>query len=378
MMSSFQKIIDSLFGFGGSSENESATAPSTPPSTPARSFVQKFLAYKANSVPATDEEEKKQTKRRRKDQNNMSKEKPSPPVSPPPTRPLAFTEVEVEAPPGLLGFGLAEPGPNVITIARIEAKCVIKGQVQVGDQLIGIDGNAILSTLEEVAEILNTKRFNPIRRLTFKGRRVPSLITTSDSNRRIRTSTSLMDVAWFEKDLWDNLKEMYDNYIEGPVADEGVTIKPMHGYICSAVGAAVKQNTDDWMIQKSDGKTNHKTLAYLPTTIVCALFFHDGTFSVEDVQKLFGCTDNSNALRNCLRNLVQVKILIKDRVERRRHYYRLHNEFRKLVLFQIKPEFRVSSPIPGNKQQQPILPLKFRQRCLNVRSKKNSGVLVTV
>jgi len=48
-----------------------------------------------------------------------------------PTQNRTFTVVDVQAPPGLLGFGLTQrtPDQHVISIARINTTCVMKAQL---------------------------------------------------------------------------------------------------------------------------------------------------------------------------------------------------------------------------------------------------------
>ena len=50
------------------------------------------------------------------------------------------TVVKVHAPPGFLGFILKPKKPNrAVTITKIDKTCVVKDQILIGDQLIGVD-----------------------------------------------------------------------------------------------------------------------------------------------------------------------------------------------------------------------------------------------
>ena len=100
-----------------------------------------------NTIPTLDAGAKgamqdylKSRKRTRKDQHTiMPKEKPS----------LAYK-----------GIHFKEAEPDRIIIHKIDAKCRMKGKVQVGAQLKGIDGNTSFSTLKEVDNLLSTIKIN--------------------------------------------------------------------------------------------------------------------------------------------------------------------------------------------------------------------------
>ena len=121
-----------------------------------------------------------------------------------PTRPPTVTMFDVHAPPGLLGLSLTQhiPDQHVLSIFKIHATCVMKAQLQVGDELIGIDGNAILPTLipdrhaapsrtllQEVVQLLHTKRSHPIRTLTFQRGGVPGVSVIRGTTTATATTT---------------------------------------------------------------------------------------------------------------------------------------------------------------------------------------------
>ena len=108
-----------------------------------------------NTIPTLDAGAKgamqdylKSRKRTRKDQHTiMPKEKPS----------LAYK-----------GIHFKEAEPDRIIIHKIDAKCRMKGKVQVGAQLKGIDGNTSFSTLKEVDNLLSTIKINANHDLKFQ------------------------------------------------------------------------------------------------------------------------------------------------------------------------------------------------------------------
>ena len=84
---------------------------------------------------------------------------------------MAYTVIQVQAPPGLLGFSLLQIlTPHVIIITKIHDTCVVKDRIWIGNQLIGVDEDSILprSTFQEVVQLIHSKRSNPIRTLIFK------------------------------------------------------------------------------------------------------------------------------------------------------------------------------------------------------------------
>ena len=136
----------------------------------AKSFIQNYLALEpppppvvtkdvkrtaSNILPSSQASVPLPSKRRRNDQLNM--ETPS----------LRFTQVKVNPPTGRWGISLkeAKEAKHVITIVSIHAECVMKGQLKVGDQLTGVDGNITFSSVKEVQDL---KQLHTIRTLTFK------------------------------------------------------------------------------------------------------------------------------------------------------------------------------------------------------------------
>ena len=210
-MPSFWKIIDSWFG--ASSESGSHTAPlANPPNPPAPPspliftrknwYEQKRHNPRHNlpsslpsaSVAMNQEKNQKQTidttiptldagakgvmqdylksrKRTRKDQHTiMPKEKTS----------LAYK-----------GIHFKQAEPDRIIIHKFDDKCTIKGKVQVGAQLKGIDGNTSFSTLKEVDNLLSTIKINANHDLKFED--VIDIDSSTDENSVIDLSSTTDD-----------------------------------------------------------------------------------------------------------------------------------------------------------------------------------------
>ena len=82
-----------------------------------------------------------------------------------------MTMVKVHAPPGLLGFILKPKKSNqaVVTITKINKTCVVKDQIQVGDQLIGVDDDYFpYFPTRDLVQFIKNKQSNPVRILTFQ------------------------------------------------------------------------------------------------------------------------------------------------------------------------------------------------------------------
>ena len=81
-----------------------------------------------------------------------------------------MTMVKVHAPPGLLGFILKPKKSNqaAVTITKINKTCVVKDQIQVGDQLIGVDDDYFpYFPTRDLVQFIKNKQSNPVRILTF-------------------------------------------------------------------------------------------------------------------------------------------------------------------------------------------------------------------
>ena len=75
--------------------------------------------------------------------------------------------VKVHASPGFLGFILKPKKHNrAVTIRKIYKACVVKDQIQVGDQLIGVDHDYFL--MGDLVQFIKSKQSNPVRILTFQ------------------------------------------------------------------------------------------------------------------------------------------------------------------------------------------------------------------
>ena len=113
----------------------------------------------------------KSRKRTRKDQHTiMPKEKTS----------LAYK-----------GIHFKQAEPDRIIIHKIDDKCRIKGKVQVGAQLKGIDGNTSFSTLKEVDNLLSTIKINANHDLKFQD--VIDIDSSTDENSVIDLSSTTDD-----------------------------------------------------------------------------------------------------------------------------------------------------------------------------------------
>ena len=75
---------------------------------------------------------------------------------------------EVEAPPGLLGMVLVSSADGIPTVLAIKPCSPLASDVQVGDQLLRVDGKDVTASLSiDVARLIATKRKNDLRRFVF-------------------------------------------------------------------------------------------------------------------------------------------------------------------------------------------------------------------
>ena len=130
-------------------------------------------------------------KRTRKDQHTiMSKEKPS----------LAYK-----------GIIFKEADPNRIIVHKIDAKFVMKGKLQVGARLKGIDGNTSFSTLKEVDDLLSTNKINANHNLKFNQLKVQSKPAANDVI--VIADDESTDIKTDEKDVIDIASSTDENNV---------------------------------------------------------------------------------------------------------------------------------------------------------------------
>ena len=76
---------------------------------------------------------------------------------------------EVEAPPGLLGLVLETSDDGVPMVHAIKGSSCLSEQVQVGDQLLSVDGEDVTGILASaVSRLIASKKDNPVRRFVFR------------------------------------------------------------------------------------------------------------------------------------------------------------------------------------------------------------------